>query len=280
MNYLQDIAYLGLERLEKLDVYLPAESFPRPLPAILLIHGGGWRSGDKAAPREQNMGTQLATHGYAVFSINYLLNEGTPDSTDTQFILKRTAWPQNFHDCKSALRYIRRESNHYGIDPQRLAVMGSSAGGHLAMLVGSTAHRADINQHGLYTGQTNHVSAIINFYGDYDIRGRRQSAFAGETPEETALNDEAASPITYLGTKTPPMFIAHGTNDGTVSVERSRLLTRHLQGLGLDYVYVEIAGAVHSFHLQPPQMNVLPALLSFLEKHLHATSENHDESAL
>lgn len=69
-----DISYLGLDRAEKLDVYLPQETFARPVPAVLLIHGGGWRIKDKADARERNIGQNLAAHGYAVFSINYLLN--------------------------------------------------------------------------------------------------------------------------------------------------------------------------------------------------------------
>lgn len=108
----QDVSYLGQDREEKLDVYLPAASFPRPL----LIHGGGWRLGDKASARERNIGSILASHGYAVFSINYLLNQGHKDD---QGIIHttRVAWPQNFYDCKSAIRFMRKESSRWGSIP-------------------------------------------------------------------------------------------------------------------------------------------------------------------
>jgi acetyl esterase/lipase len=265
---IKDVPYLGSGREEKLDAYLPADSSGQPHPAVLLIHGGGWRIGDKASDREINIGTTLASHGYAVFSINYLLNVGEKDPETGRLHLSRLAWPQNFYDCKSALRYLRAHAAEYHIDPDRIAAMGGSAGGHLSMLLGATAHRDEINQHGLYTDQPNHVSAIINFYGDYDIRGRAVSPFAGATPQETAANESAASPITYIDAQTPPMLIAHGTKDTTIPVERSRLLARHLESLGLDYWYIEIAGAPHSFHLQPEQMDLRPTVLTFLQKYL------------
>lgn len=264
----RDVAYLGPDRAEKLDVYLPPDTFARPVPAVLLIHGGGWRVGDKAGARERNIGENLSAAGYAVFSINYLLNVGKKDPAADRLRLTRLAWPQNLHDCKSALRYIRAESARFGVDPVRIAVMGGSAGGHLSMLVGATANHDEINRHGLYTDQSNAVSCILNFYGDYDIRGRRVSPFAGATPEETAANEEAASPVTYIDKNTPPVFITHGSADKTIPVERSRLLAEHLRQLGVDYWYVEIAGAPHTFHLQPAQMDLRPVVLTFLEKHL------------
>lgn len=265
-----DIAYLGPDRAEKLDVYHPPEAFVRPLPAVLLIHGGGWRIGDKADARERNIGSTLAARGYVVFSINYLLNVGDTDPDTGRLRLARLAWPQNFLDCKSALRHIRASSARYGVDPGRIAVMGGSAGGHLAMLVGATARHEEINRHGLHSDQSNAVSCIIDFYGDYDIRGRRVSPFAGATPEETVANETSASPITYIDADTPPMLIAHGTADNTIPVERSRLLAEHLRALGVDYWYVEIGGAPHTFHLQPAQMDLRPVVLAFLEKHLGA----------
>lgn len=263
-----DVPYLGPDRAEKLDVYLPPPNFARPLPAVLLIHGGGWRIGDKADVRERNIGNTLASHGYAVFSINYLLNVGETDPETRRFRLQRLAWPRNLIDCKTALRFIRAEAGRHGVDPERIAVMGGSAGGHLSMLVGVTARHAEFNRQGLYTDQRNDVACILNFYGDYDIRGRRVSPFEGATPEETRANETAASPVTWFNDETPPMFITHGTADDIIPVERSRLLAQELERRGLDYLYVEIAKAPHSYHLQPVQMDLRPVVLSFLEKHL------------
>ncbi|MDR1010925.1 MAG: alpha/beta hydrolase [Opitutaceae bacterium] len=267
-NVQSDVSYLGPDRAEKLDIYLPPETFARPVPAVLFIHGGGWRLGDKAGTREVKIATTLAARGYAVVSINYLLNVGERNEAARKTVLTSVAWPQNLHDCKSALRFIRKESARHGIDPNRIAVAGGSAGGHLAMLLGATANHAEFNKHGLYTDQSNAVSCILNFYGEYDISGRWSFCFAGKTPRQTDANIKAASPITHLDKNTPPMFITHGSADKTISVERSRLLAAHLSKLGVDYLYVEIGGAAHAYDLEPQQMDLRPIVLAFLEKHL------------
>ncbi|MEX2606490.1 MAG: alpha/beta hydrolase [Kiritimatiellia bacterium] len=264
---MKDIAYLGPERLEKMDAYLPSDAFPGPHPAILLIHGGGWRINDKADPREVNIGTHLAKKGYAVFSINYLLNEGYRDENG-KMILTKIAWPQNFYDCKSGLRFLCAKAAEYNINPDRIATMGGSAGGHLAMLVGSTILHEAFNREGLYTDQSNEVSCILTLYGEFDLRARPTSPMRGRTAEETARNEHDASPVNWINQKTPPMFIAHGSADTLIPVERSRLLAQHLERMGVEYWYVEISGAPHTFDLHPEQMNLEPTILSFLQKHL------------
>ena len=149
--------------------------------------------------------------------------------------------------------------------------MGGSAGGHLSLLVGATASDAAINRHGLYADESNAVSGVLSFYGEFDVRGRNVSPIAGATgvtAEEIAAFETAASPITYLDAKSPPTFITHGTADKVIPVERSRLLAQHLCELGVDYWYVEIGGAPHTYGLQPKQMDLRPVVLSFLGKYL------------
>ena len=116
-----DLAYLGSDRKERLDLYLPADR-SRPVAAVVWVHGGGWMNGDRARAREKNIGHTLASWGYAVASISYTLGKG--------------AWPRNLHDVKNAVRFLRVHGAEYGIDPDRLAVAGGSAGGHLALLAG------------------------------------------------------------------------------------------------------------------------------------------------
>tara|TARA_R100000027_G_scaffold52103_2_gene40804 strand:- start:29467 stop:30288 length:822 start_codon:yes stop_codon:yes gene_type:complete len=268
ITILHDIDFLGADREEKMDAYLPdQERYPGPRPAIVLIHGGGWRILDKRSPREVSIGNDLADAGYAVFSINYLLNVGEKDESGVMR-LSRVAWPQNFYDCKSAVRFIRKESTTYRVDPQRIGVMGGSAGGHFSMLVGSTIHNEEFNREGLYTDESNEVSCILNFYGDYDLINRKSKPFPQETPEKTLEVEKLASPITWIDSNTPPMFITHGTADGIISVERSRKLAVHLENLGLDYTYVEISKAPHSYDLHPQQMDLKAIVLEFLNKYL------------
>ena len=104
---IHDLDYLGSARQEKADLYRPA---PHPAgtltPAILIIHGGGWVGGDKAAEREINIGTTLAAHGYVALSINYHL--AAPEHP-------AASWPQNIRDCKAAVRWLRAYATRYGI---------------------------------------------------------------------------------------------------------------------------------------------------------------------
>ncbi|WP_309399252.1 alpha/beta hydrolase [Cerasicoccus maritimus] len=262
-----DLEYLGSDRAEKLDVYLPPESFEGPRPAVLLIHGGGWRMLDKGMAREKNIGYTLASHGYAVFSINYLLNEETCDPTTGEIVDEKVAWPQNLYDCKTALRWIRLNASRFNVDTARIATMGGSAGGHLSMMVGCTADSESLNQGGLYLEQSNEVKCVINLYGLHEIRDPWTKAFAGSTPEETAANVQAASPVSYLDSF-PPILILHGSADETVSVEYSRDLAAKLEERDLPYWYFEIGGAGHSFHLQPEQMDLRPLVLQFLRENL------------
>ena len=110
-----DVPFLEPSRLEKLDLYLPKNrKTGEKSPAILLIHGGGWKEGDKRQPREIEFGTTLAENGYVAASINYALRSAGK-------------FPLNLQDCKNGIRYLRCHAEELGIDPTRIAVMGGSA---------------------------------------------------------------------------------------------------------------------------------------------------------
>jgi acetyl esterase/lipase len=265
---ISDVDYLGPDGADKMDIYLPSDDYVSPVPAVLLIHGGGWRVGDKASNRERSISNDLREHGYAVFSINYDLNVGEKNPQTGKLTLSHLAWPQNLYDCKSALRYIRANADRLGIDPERIAVMGGSAGGHLSMMVGATANDDELNQHGLYLDQSNAVSCILNFYGIYDVRKINITPFVGMPREVYETHKDEASPVEYFDAELPPMFIAHGSGDKTVPVQLSRDLVQHLQELGTPYCYMEIQGAPHSFDLHPKQFDLEPTVLSFLSQYL------------
>lgn len=263
----KDIAFLEEGRSEKMDAYLPSASHERPVPAILMIHGGGWRQGDKAEERTAAICSTLAENGYAVFSTNYRLNVGYRDEAN-KLHLTEVAWPQNFADCKSALRFLRREAKGFGIDPARIGVMGCSAGGHLALLVGATTDNAEMNKHGLYSEQSSAVSCVVDFYGVADLRGKRITPFTGTDRKTAEALEGPASPVMYFSKSTPPVFVAHGTEDKVIPVEESRVLADVLKTAGIEHVYMEIPGAPHSLPPKSDTWNVWPYLLAFLEKHL------------
>jgi len=262
----KDVSFLGEERKEKLDAYLPPASFARPVPAVVFIHGGSWSHGSKT----QNAATcrTLAENGYAVFSIDYLLNEVIRDGQGKIVTTTKVAWPVNFLDCKTALRFVRKNAAEYGVDPGRIAVMGNSAGGHLAMLVAATQDSEEMNRGGLHTDVSNEVSAVINFYGRSVITQERHDRFAGETPEQTLANAAAASPQTYFTKSLPPFLIVQGDADEVVPVKFNRDLAAKLGELGVPHEYVELPGAGHAFGLQPKEKDLRPVVLSFLGKYL------------
>ncbi|MDQ8195340.1 alpha/beta hydrolase [Coraliomargarita sp. SDUM461004] len=263
----KDIPFLGIDREEKMDAYLPENATSGLYPAVLLIHGGGWRLLDKASEREVSIAHDLAKAGFVVFSINYLLNVGDTQE-DGSFQLTKLAWPTNLYDCKTGLRFIRKFSSQYNVDPNRIAVMGASAGAHLAMMLGSTVSNEELNQSGLYTDESNAVSCVVNLYGDYDIRGRKVSPFEGATPEETKANEREASPVTWIDSNMPPMLIAHGARDEIIPVERSRLLVQHLKKLNLNYLYLELSKDGHSFDFHPQTLDLATIVIQFLNQYL------------
>jgi acetyl esterase/lipase len=238
------------------------------VPAVIWIHGGGWVGGSKSAGRETSICRTLAENGYAAFSINYQLARDTtkPDANPGD---PAVAWPQNIYDCKSALRYIRKEAATFGVDPARIAVSGGSAGAHLALVLGLSGDDEALNKGGLYTDQSNKVSCIIDFYGPTVITdAKRIAKFTGKDDKETEANVLAASPILHVKKDSPPVLVAHGTKDGTCDISYSRNLVEKMKEVGTQHEYIEVEGAGHSFNFQPAQMDLRPAILAFLGKHL------------
>lgn len=248
-----DLAYLGGARTEKADLYVPAGVETKGLrPAILVIHGGGWVGGDKAAEREVNICTTLALHGYVAMSINYHL--GTKGQV-------AASWPQNIRDCKTAVRWLRTNASAWGIDPARIGVLGSSAGGHLASMLGVTGEGAPFDEPaGAVTPAR--VSAVVALYAPIQL---------GLGPLDEAA-DRRTSPLSYLDSRRaiPPFLLIHGTADRDVSVERSRAFAAALAAAGVEHRLVLVEGATHSFALQPAPMDLRPVVLGFLATWMRA----------
>lgn len=245
----KDISYLGTERAEKGDLYLLAKSDGKKRPAVLVIHGGGWTGGEKAAAREINICTTLAQHGYAAFSIDYKL--GTKGGGPSP-------WPQNIHDCKMAVRWLRVHADKYGIDPDRIGAIGGSAGGHLAALLGVTGQADGLDPAEPWGDISAKVSCVVDLYGPIQMK----------TGPITAASDMKTSPLTYLDAGDPPFLLLHGTADKIVDLERSREFAAALQKAGVAHELIEVEGAPHTFHLQPKERDLRPVVLGFFEKHL------------
>ena len=215
----------------QLDIYLPEETEAEP-PLIVWIHGGGWRSGDKAQMNAAIL--RLSEEGYAVASINYRLDDAI-------------IHPKNIHDCKGAVRWLRAHADEYGYDSDRIAVGGGSAGGHLALLLGLSEGVDDLE--GLVGGhvdQSSAVNAIIDFYGPSDLVLLSEvSERFNRVHPTTKQVLKSASPLAYLSEQAPPVLIFHGDQDRVVPVGQSVLLHEQYQALGLYSEYHVLPGEGH-----------------------------------
>ena len=146
----RDLAYVpgGHER-QKLDLYLPKDG--TNLPIIINIHGGAFRAGRK----EDGVPLSYLAQGYAVASINYRLSQ-------------HAVFPAQIEDCKAAVRWLRAHAAEYRLDPTRFAAWGSSAGGHLAAMLGTTGETKEFNV-GADLGQSSRVQAVVDYFGPTDF---------------------------------------------------------------------------------------------------------------
>lgn len=276
VNVLTDIPYLGPDRAEKLDLYLPMNRPTDTLsPGLIWIHGGAWKGGAKTGGRATQICTAAARAGYVAVSIDYKLGEG--------------AWPLNLQDCKNAVRFLRAKANEYRIDPERIAVTGGSAGGHLALMVGLTSDNKELAPAGPYPGVSDEVRCIVNFYGVTNLQpsqaaetteivtptqkiiGRSLKIFGAKT-----ISDEVftiASPVIYLKETSPPILTLHGLADETVDCDQAKELDNAARAAGAQHTMLLLDGVGHSFNLrrwkrQPLPKEVQSTFLKFLASNL------------
>lgn len=264
VRVVKDVAYLGEGRLEKLDFYLPATDSDMRRPAILIVHGGGWHGGDKAAKREQNIGNTLAGAGFVCASINYCLAK----KSDHLASKLKEIWPGNLHDCKTAVRFLRKHADEFKIDPDRIGAIGGSAGGHLVAMLAVSDAKDDLDPKGPYAEYSCRIQAVVPMYGVHDVV--RQAQLRGnEMTRNELARCRQASPISYVSPDDPPALILHGTKDALVPVEQSRILHEALQKAKVPSQLLIVEGAPHSFHLQPKQLDLRATVTHFFRQHLN-----------
>ena len=234
---LSNLAFLPAERSERLDLYVPyARDFKVRRPGVLFIHGGGFTAGDKAEFRSASVSADLARAGYVVVSCNYVL--GAKD--------KPGVWPRNIADCRDAVRWMRANADALGLDPDRIAVAGGSAGGYLALMVGlsddKTGPGGDPS-----AKHSAKVSAVIDLYGvvNFSKHGK------GVVPGVSAADQAAYLPENQCDMKDPAVLILHGTADTTVDIAQSDAMAKALRAAKVSYEYVVVGGAPHTFDLHP-----------------------------
>lgn len=217
-----------------LDLFVP-KALTKPAPTLVFIHGGGWSGGKKEDYHVYNI--DFAKRGYVTATLNYRLSGVAP-------------YPAAVQDCKTAIRWLRAHAAEYGIDPERIGVIGGSAGGYLVMMLGY-AHDPAL-EGSLYKEQSSNVQAVANFYGPCDLtvemarKAPEVTSFLKKTYEEAPELFKSSSPIFYITKDAPPTLIVHGTIDQTVPLAQSDALAAKLAEAGVPYVYDKIEGWPHT----------------------------------
>ena len=247
------------QRSLHLDLYLPKTD--HPVPGLIFIHGGAWKTGNRADMKFYAV--KYAARGYATATISYRLTKEAP-------------FPAAVHDTKCAVRWMRAHAKEYKIDPNKIGVSGNSAGGHLSMMIGYSSDAPKLEGNGGHRGVSSRVQAVINFYGPADLTttfARKQASLhaflAGKHYDEDPELYALASPITYLTQDDPPTLILHGTIDTTVPIAQADNLAQRLEQLDIPMVYERFPGWPHTMDLARVVNDRCCYVMDrFLEKHL------------
>ena len=249
-----DIVYTGgVSWQEKLDLYLPPNN-GKPTPVIINIHGGGWNHGTKES---QGGFSPFFKMGFAVANVEYRL---TPEAKA----------PAAIEDIRCALIYLIQNAKALNIDPDKIVIMGGSAGGHLALLAGlmGNDHLFDSN---CKTVEKIKVAAIIDKWGIADM-----DTFTNITKYKSAINwldkyaadqnfIKSVSPVTYITKNSPPVFIVHGDADPTVPYTQSVSLYKKLQETGVPSKFMTVPNGGHGTFPDQQKKEVTEAIVAFIQ---------------
>jgi acetyl esterase/lipase len=250
-----DVVYTKVKDWEgRADLYISPNA-SKPTPILINIHGGGWRSGVKETQGGFN---SFFKAGFAVANMEYRLSG------------QATA-PAAVEDTRCMLIYLIQNAKALNIDPNKIIIMGGSAGGHLALMGGLLAndHRFDTNCPGVENVK---VAAIIDKYGIADVwdwtYGPEHKSSSPKLWLGDKVNDEnfikSVSPISYLTKNSPPIFIVHGDSDPTVPYQQSVDLYKKLQDLGVKSQFMTVEGGLHGKFDKEKNNEINVAILQFI----------------
>jgi len=268
LTIVENIDYVGDDnRRQSLDLYVPKNAASTNLPLIVFIHGGAWRGGDKRVGLGK-LRRYLADGRYAGASVGYRLSQ-------------HAVWPAQIHDCKAAIRYLRANARSHGIDPERIAVWGSSAGGHLVGMLGVSGGVDELEGSlGPHTNVSSRVQAVVNFYGpsrlltmndfdsvmDHNAPDSPESQLIGAPVQEAKDKARAASPFHFTSKDDAPFLHVHGTQDKLVPLNQSQVFDQALRKAGVESTLLTIEGGGHGGFRNP---KVNETVGRFFDHHLY-----------
>ncbi len=258
------------KRQMHLDLYLPKKPKAARLPVVVWIHGGGWRAGNKSSGR-LILPHFVRTWRYCGVAVEYRLTGEAP-------------WPAQIHDCKAALRWIRAHAHRFGMNPDKIGVVGGSAGGHLAALLGTSGGVEALEGPGPWTQWSSQVQAVVEFCGPTDLVAVAQEellpevrkmleAFLGPGGKKAARE---ASPTTYISPDDPPVLIVHGTEDRIVPFSQALIFHQALRQAQVECYLYRIQGAGHA--IGGPHL--FDEALRFFDHHLWAKTTQFQDRTI
>jgi acetyl esterase/lipase len=253
---------------QSLDLHLPPGTPPAGgWPIVLALPGGGWRW-----VRRQDLEGRadvLTQYGFAVATADYAYGSSRIGSK---------IWPLNFQDVQDAVRWLRAKSSRYSLNPNQVAALGESAGGHLAALLG-TIPNEPAGTNPIAGGSADQLSArvqaVVDLYGPtnlaelYGQSAKDQpflSTFLGGAPDLAPADYQAASPALNVSPNDPPFLILQGTGDTAVPFTQSVELASALTAAGAPNRLMLLQGETHGFWLTGPNRNLLPDVVNFLHQ--------------
>ncbi|MCC9658653.1 alpha/beta hydrolase fold domain-containing protein [Rhodopirellula halodulae] len=250
-----------------MHIVLPEKPRSEPSPLMVWIHGGGWMGGTKDGGVNQL--ARWVANGYVGATIEYRLTGEAP-------------FPAQIEDCKCAIRFLRAHADEYGIDSERIGVAGSSAGGHLVALLGTSGDVKEFEGTGGWQDQSSTVQAVVDLYGPTDFEafvtepgyeahnrdGSPESKLLGGgevLPNQAGI--KKVNPITYIDANDPPFLIIHGTADPVVPMNQSQKLHAALETANVPSKLHLIRGAKHGGKGFSSR-EVREMIQSFIDEHL------------
>ncbi len=246
---------------QHLQLNMAQPKSPGPHPAILCIHGGGFRAGSRET--YDGLIKKLAENGYVAVTVTYRL-------------APKYQFPAAVFDVKAAVRWLRANAAKYDIDPDRIGTTGGSAGGHLAQFLGVTADQKQFEGDGGNPDQSSRVACVVNFYGPSDFTqsyGKSVDAaevlplFLGGNLEQARQRHIVASPLYWVTPTAAPTLCIHGTNDNYVAFEQAGWIVDRLKAAGVEAELLPMEGSGHGFKGKAAE-TADAAMLAFFNAHL------------
>lgn len=218
---------------QSLDIYYPNKDIYEKAPVVMYFHGGGWRINNKSSEADQlALINDLRDEGFAIVSIDYRK-------------LPESFFPAPVSDALCSVRYLRATAGTNGLDAEKIALYGFSAGGHLAGMVGTLDSNNTFND-GPYKEQSSRVKAVVTLAGIFSFEDKLRPGY--EAKIQYFLNGQqnsVAQPISYVSSDDPPFLLVHGLNDQYIAPEQDDIFASRLKEVGVQNKIVHVQNAEH-----------------------------------